>query len=84
MDNDDIIEDAIILCEKTLEASRNQKRYLELYMEEMAEIMDQLKTDMIKQELVEITQENYKKMIELETNIALGEEQLRKFKESLE
>lgn len=80
----DLIDDKIVLYESMIKAAKNQQRELQTYMEEIAEIMDRLKTDEVKQELAEITAENYKRAIELEINIAIAEQGLRIFKGMIE
>lgn len=70
------LEDAIVIMETSLEAAKEQKVALDKYCEQIAGIMEKLKTNESKQELAEITQINYKKMIELEVRIAEMEKQL--------
>ena len=70
------IEDAIVIMETSLAAAKEQKVALEKYCAQIAGIMEKLKTNEAKQELAEITQVNYKKMIELEVRIAEMEKQL--------
>ena len=72
----DQLEDAIVIMETSLIAAKEQKVALEKYCVQIAGIMEKLKTNEGKQELAEITQVNYKKMIELEVRIAEMEKQL--------
>lgn len=72
----DQLEDAIVIMETSLEAAKEQKVALDKYCAQIAGIMEKLKTNEGKQELAEITQVNYKKMIELEVKIAEMEKQL--------
>ena len=72
----DQLEDAIVIMSTALEAAKEQKVALEKYCAQIAGIMEKLKTNEAKQELAEITQINYKKMIELEVRIAEMEKQL--------
>ena len=72
----DQLEDAIVIMETSLEAAKEQKVALDKYCAQIAGIMEKLKTNEAKQELAEITQVNYKKMIELEVRIAEMEKQL--------
>lgn len=72
----DQLEDAIVIMETSLTAAKEQKVALEKYCAQIAGIMEKLKTNEAKQELAEITQINYKKMIELEVRIAEMEKQL--------
>lgn len=74
------IEDRLILYETSLKEAKKQKDLLIKFTEKIAGIMNELKTDTVKQELAEVTQNNYKKMIELEMEIALAEEALEYFK----
>ena len=70
------LEDAIVIMETSLAAAKEQKVALDKYCAQIAGIMEKLKTNEAKQELAEITQINYKKMIELEVRIAEMEKQL--------
>lgn len=70
------LEDAIVIMETSLAAAKEQKVALDKYCTQVAGIMEKLKTNEAKQELAEITQVNYKKMIELEVRIAEMEKQL--------
>lgn len=72
----DQLEDAIVIMETSLAAAKEQKVALDKYCVKISEIMEKLKTNEAKQELAEITQINYKKMIELEVRIAEMEKQL--------
>lgn len=76
----DQLEDAIVIMETSLEAAKEQKEELDKYCVKIAGIMEKLKTNEAKQELAEITQVNYKKMIELEVRIAEMENQLKAMK----
>lgn len=76
----DQLEDAIVIMETSLEAAKEQKVALDKYCAQIAGIMEKLKTNEAKQELAEITQVNYKKMIELEVRIAEMENQLKAMK----
>ena len=78
--NKDQLEDAIVIMETSLEAAKEQKVALDKYCAQIAGIMEKLKTNEAKQELAEITQVNYKTMIELEVRIAEMEKQLRLMK----
>lgn len=66
----DELRDEIILGELILDEAKKQKKSLDIYVANVADIMEKLKTDAVKAQLAEITQANYKKMIELEINIA--------------
>lgn len=55
---------------------RYTKKELEKFCEEIAGIMDELKTDQGKDLLAKVTQQNYAKMVELEVNLAESEKQL--------
>ena len=72
----DQLEDAIVIMETSLTAAKEQKVALEQYGVQIARAMDKLKTEQAKQDLAEITQVNYKKMIEFEIRIAEMEKQL--------
>ena len=74
------LEDAIVIMETSLEAAKEQKVALDKYCAQIAGIMEKLKTNEAKQELAEITQINYKKMVELEIKIAEMENQLKAMK----
>lgn len=74
------LEDAIVIMETSLAAAKEQKVALDKYCAQIAGIMEKLKTNEAKQELAEITQINYKKMIELEVRIAEMENQLKAMK----
>ena len=74
------LEDAIVIIETSLAAAKEQKVELDKYCVKIAGIMEKLKTNEAKQELAEITQVNYKKMIELEVRIAEMENQLKAMK----
>lgn len=74
------MEDRLILYEVSAREAKKQKELLVKFTENIAGIMDQLKTDVVKKELAELTQQNYKKMIELDMEIALSEEALEFFK----
>ena len=72
----DQLEDAIVIMEISLAAAKEQKVALDKYCVKISGIMEKLKTNESKQELADITQINYKKMIELEVRIAEMEKQL--------
>ena len=74
------LEDAIVIMSTALEAAKEQKVALEKYGVKIAGAMDKLKTEQAKQDLAEITQANYKKMIEFEINIAEIEVALKSMK----
>ena len=78
--NKDQLEDAIVIMETSLAAAKEQKVALDKYCVKIAGIMEKLKTNEAKQELAEITQVNYKKMIELEVKIAEMETALKAMK----
>lgn len=65
-----LIIDRIKIMESGLKAAEEQKVALEKYCTDIAGIMEELKTDTVKQELAEMTQANYAKMVELEVNMA--------------
>lgn len=65
-----LIIDRIKIMERGLKAAEEQKVALEKYCADIAGIMEELKTDTVKQELAEMTQANYAKMVELEVNMA--------------
>lgn len=79
----DQLEDAIAIMETSLTAVKEQNVALEKYCVKIAGIMEKLKTNEAKQELAEITQINYKKMIELEVRIAEMESSLKVMKMQL-
>ena len=79
-DEKDQLEDAIVIMETALAAAKEQKVALERYGVKIAGAMDKLKTEQAKQDLAEITQTNYKKMIEFEINIAEIEVTLKSMK----
>ena len=70
------LEDAIVIMETALAAAKEQKVAVDKFCVQVAGIMEKLKTNEAKQELAEITQVNYKTMIELEVKIAEMEKQL--------
>lgn len=76
----DQLEDAIVIMETALAAAKEQKVALEKYGVKIAGAMDRLKTEQAKKDLAEITQANYKKMIEFEINIAEIEVTLKAMK----
>lgn len=78
--NKDQLEDAIVIMETSLEAAKEQKVALDKYCAQIAGIMEKLKTNEAKQELAEITQINYRKMLELDIKIAEMENQLKAMK----
>lgn len=76
----DQLEDAIVIMSAALEAAKEQKVALERYGVQIAGAMDKLKTEQAKQDLAEITQANYKKMIEFEIRMAELESTLKAMK----
>lgn len=72
----DQLEDVILIIETSLAAAKEQKVAVDKFCVQIAGIMEKLKTNEAKQELAEITQVNYKTMIELEVRIAEMEKQL--------
>lgn len=72
----DQLEDVILIIETSLAAAKEQKVAVDKFCVQIAGIMEKLKTNEAKQELSEITQVNYKTMIELEVRIAEMEKQL--------
>ena len=76
----DQLEDAIVIMSTALAAAKEQKEGLEKYCGQIAGAMDKLRTEEAKQELAEITQINYRKMVELEIKIAEMENQLKAMK----
>lgn len=72
MENNEIevLKDSIILGESLIEVAKKKKEVLDDYNTKIAGIMEKLKTDEIRQQLAVITQENYKKQIELEIGLA--------------
>lgn len=76
----DQLEDAIVIMETALKAAKEQKVGLEKYCAQIAGAMEKLKTEEAMQELAEITQINYRKMVELEVRIAEMENQLKAMK----
>lgn len=76
----DQLEDAIVIMETALAAAKEQKVALEKYCLQIAGAMDKLKTEQAKQDLAEITQVNFKKMVELEIRIAEMESSLKAMK----
>lgn len=76
----DQLEDTIIIMDTALKAAKEQKVGLEKFCAKIAGVMEKLKTDSAKQELAEITQVNFKKMIELEIRIAEMETSLKAMK----
>ena len=79
-DEKDQLEDAIVIMSTALEAAKEQKVALEKYCVQIAGAMDKLKTEQAKQDLAEITQANYKKMIEFEIRMAELESTLKAMK----
>ena len=78
--NKDQLEDAIAIMETSLEAAKEQKVALDKYCTQIAGAMDKLRTEQAKQDLAEITQVNFKKMVELEIRIAEMENSLKAMK----
>ena len=78
--DEELINDKIMLYEKILKAARKKKENLTSYMEEIADIMRKLKTDEVKEELAIITQENYKKMLDLDISLAIAEKELETYR----
>lgn len=76
----DQLKDAIVIMSAALEAAKEQKVALEKYGIQIARAMDKLKTEQAKQDLAEITQANYKKMIEFEIRMAELESSLKAMK----
>lgn len=76
----DQLEDAIVIMSTALEAAKEQKVALEKYCLQIAGTMDKLRTEEAKQDLAEITQVNFKKMVELEIRIAEMESSLKAMK----
>lgn len=76
----DQLEDAIVIMSTALAAAKEQKEGLEKYCAQIAGAMDKLRTEEAKQDLAEITQVNYKKMVELEIRIAEMENSLKVMK----
>lgn len=72
MENNEIevLKDSLILGESLIEVAKKKKEVLDDYNTKIAGIMEKLKTDEIRQQLAVITQENYKKQIELEIGLA--------------
>ena len=81
--NREEIEDILVLCEASKETVVKYKKELENFCEEIADIMPKLKTDKGKQELANLTQGNFAKMIELEVNIGELDSQINFLKRSL-
>ena len=79
-DNKDKIDDTILILSSALKSAKKQKASLEKYCAEIAGTMDQLKTNSARRDLAKITQMNYKKMIELEINIAEMEKNIKDLK----
>ena len=79
-DEKDQLKDAIVIMETALEAAKEQKVALERYGAQIARAMDKLKTEQANQDLAEITQANYKKMIEFEIRMAEIESTLKAMK----
>ena len=79
-DEKDQLKDAIVIMSAALEAAKEQKVALERYGVQIARAMDKLKTEQAKQDLAEITQANYKKMIEFEIRMAEIESTLKAMK----
>lgn len=74
------LEDEILILNSSLKAAKEQRVSLEKFCQQIADIMDLLKTDSAKQELAEITQTNYAKMIELDVNIGQMEKTIKMLK----
>ena len=76
----EVLKDSLILDESLIEVAKKKKEVLDDYNTKIAGIMEKLKTDEIRQQLAVITQENYKKQIEIEINIAEAEVEYKKMK----
>lgn len=85
MENNEIevLKDSLILGESLIEVAKKKKKVLDDYNTKIAGIMEKLKTDEIRQQLAVITQENYKKQIELEINLAQLEKEHKIMKSAL-
>ena len=79
-DNKKLIDDRYLMATTCYNLIKKQKKDLDDFCVKTAALMDQLKTDEAKQELAELTQTNFKTMIEMEMQLA----QLEKAVEELE
>ena len=79
-DNKKLIDDRYLVATTTYNLIKKQKKQLDDFCVEIAGLMDQLQTDDAKQELAQLTQANFKTMIEME--VQLG--QLKKAIKELE
>lgn len=64
------------ILKKAIEAAKEQRKAATKYCEDIASVMGELETEEGRQMLAEITQENYKQMIELDIKISLLEKEL--------
>lgn len=69
--NKELLEDRYLIATTSYRLVKVQKQTLEDFCRQIAALMDDMKSETGKQELAEITQSNYKSMIELE--IQLGQ-----------
>lgn len=85
MENNEIevLKDSLILGESLIEVAKKKKKVLDDYNTKIAGIMEKLKTDEVRQALEVITQENHKKQIELEINLAQLEKEHKIMKSTL-
>ena len=79
-ENKALIEDRLLVAKTSYELISGQKKQLDEFCVKIAGLMDQLKTNDAKQELAQLTQVNFKTMIEMEMQLA----QLEKSIEELE
>lgn len=68
--------DSIKIIERHIEYSKEQREAAVKYCEQVASIMEELESEEGKKLLAEITQENYKQILELDIRIELLEKEL--------
>lgn len=79
MDNADVEKrDVIKILKSCIKNAEELRERANKYCEQMASIMDDLESATGRKMLAEITQENYKQMIELDIKISLMEKELLK------
>ena len=78
-DSIEVFEDRYLIAKTSHKLVKQQKEELEKFCEQVAGIMPELKTDTGRQELAELTQGNFKAMIELDIQLAQLEKVLKLF-----
>lgn len=77
MDNADVeIRDMIKILKSLIKNAKEQRESANRYCEQVASIMENLESTIGRKMLAEITQENYKQLIELDIKISLLEKEL--------